>query len=297
MYEQILLPTDGRPGTKRAMAYALNLADVFDATVHTLYVADAGPTPVTLSEDEHETLRERLEEQGEATTLDVQNRGTELGVDITREIRDGQPHEEIPSYAAEQGIDCIVMGTRGRVGPGVSHLGSTTQRVLTAVDVPVLTVALDGQEDTEDEGDESDAGPGMYERIVIPTDGSDAAERAAESAMTIAERYGADVRTVYVVDTTTYGYEDAPRSIVGLLKEGGRTAVEEVVNEARDRGLTASTAVLRGVPEDSLLQYADGVSADLVAMGTRGRGGDEHLLGSTTGRVVRRSAVPVLTVR
>ncbi len=291
MYEQLLFPTDGRPGTNRAMAYALDLAEAFDATLHTLYVVDSGPAPETLPSEERMKLQEGLEEQGETTTLDVQNRGTEVGVEVVRELREGQPHEAIPSYVAEQGIDCIVMGTRGRVRPGVSHLGSTTRRVLTAVDVPVLTVALGGQEDALDAEDR------QYERIVIPTDGSDAAERAAESAMTIAEQYGADVRAVYVVDTTTYGYEDAPRSIVGLLKEGGRNAVEEVANEARDRGLTASTAVLRGVPEDSLLQYADGVGADLVAMGTRGRGGDERLLGSTTARVVRRSTVPILTVR
>lgn len=287
MFDAILFPTDGRPGTERAMGYALNLASVFDATLHALYVTDLGPAP--LPDDERATLQEHLESQGESATLEVQNRGTELGLDVVREIREGEPYDGILDYADEQGVDGIVMGTRGR--ETASHLGSTTERVLTRADVPVLTVAL-GQEEFTPE-----TGTGAVDRVVVPTDGSDAAERAADRALSVAERYDADVRAVYVVDTTTYGYEDAPRSIVGLLKEGGSRAVEDVASEAREREVQVSTAVLRGAPEESLLQYADGAGADLVAMGTRGRGGDDRLLGSTTARVVRRSRTPILTVR
>lgn len=99
----------------------------------------------------------------------------------------------------------------------------------------------------------------------------------------------------HVVDVNTYGYEDAPRSIVGLLKQGGENAVEAIADEARERNIPVSTAILRGVPEDAILQYAHGAEADLIAMGTRGEVRDERLLGSTTARVVQRSAIPILT--
>ncbi|MEF8814948.1 MAG: universal stress protein [Halovenus sp.] len=57
----------------------------------------------------------------------------------------------------------------------------------------------------------------MDDYVVTPADGSDAADRAADHALGIAERYGADVHVIYVVDTTADGFEDAPRSVVGLL--------------------------------------------------------------------------------
>ena len=291
MYDTILLPTDGKSGTEQALERALDLARTFDASLHTLSVVETGPAPTQLPEDEQQTLHDHLEDRGEATTLDVQNRADSFGLDVVRQIREGRPYRAIPEYVSEHDIDLVVMGTRGRVESDLHHLGSTTQRVLTRVDVPVLTVALDETVTVPT------AGYDMYNRVVIPTDGSDAPERAAESALTIAERYGADVRVIYVVDTETYGLEDAPRSIVGLLKEGGKNAVETVATGATDRNLPVSTAILRGAPEEAILQYAHGTQADLIAMGTRGRGGDERLLGSTTARVVRRSGIPVLTVR
>jgi nucleotide-binding universal stress UspA family protein len=162
--------------------------------------------------------------------------------------------------------------------------------VIALAGVPVLAVP-------PDDWAVPDSQYGAYDHVLIPTDGSDAAERAAGHGLAVAERYGADVHAVYVVDTTTYGLEDAPRSVVGLLKEGGENAVEAVAAEARDRNLPVTTDVLRGVPEEELLSYADGVGADLVVMGTRGRAaGDDRLLGSTTARVLRRSTVPVLAV-
>ena len=292
MYDSILFPTDGRPGTDRAMNRALDLARTFGATLHTLYVVDTESLSEAFPSDERETLSDRLEQQGQTTTLDVQNRASELDLDVVRQIREGQPPRAILEYAEEHDIDLVVMGTRGRAESGAHHIGSTTERVLRRSDVPVLTVSLDESEALPE------SGYSMYDRVVIPTDGSSAAERAAGRALEVAERYGADIRVVYVVDTNTYGFEDAPRSIVGLLKEGGQNAVEAIATEAREANLSASTAILRGVPEDAILQYADGAGADLIAMGTRGRtGGDERLLGSTTARVVRRSGIPVLTVR
>ena len=291
MYDDILFPTDGQAGTERAMVQALDFARGFESAIHTLYVIDTGQIDETLGA-EQETLLDHLESQGQTATLDVQNRATDLGLDTSRQIREGRPYETILEYAEEKDIDLIVMGTRGRATAGEHHLGSTTQRVLTRADVPVLTVSLDGNEavpETE---------YGMYDRVLIPTDGSDAATRASEHALRVAERYGADVRVVYVVDTNTYSMQDSPRSIVGLLKEGGQQAVEAIAADARERNLPVSTAILRGIPDEAILQYADGAGTDLIAMGTRGKSaGNERVLGSTTARIVRRSSTPVLTVR
>ncbi|MFC4541417.1 universal stress protein [Halosolutus amylolyticus] len=290
MFSTVLVPTDGSAGAEATIAHATELADAYGAAVHALSVVDTGVEPIGLGADDRESLYESSERRGREATIRITNRAEERDLQAARDVREGVPYREILAYVDEVDVDLIVMGTHGRTGADRVRLGSTTERVITRADVPVLSVRLA-------ESEEPVPGDGGYDRLVIPTDGSDAAERAAEAALDIAGKYDADVHAVYVVDSTTYDLEDAPRSIVGLLKEGGQNATETIAEMARERGLDVGTDVRRGAPAEELLDYASGVDVDLVAMGTRGSAvGSGRLLGSTTARVVRRSPIPVLTV-
>ncbi|MDQ2054502.1 MULTISPECIES: universal stress protein [unclassified Halobellus] len=288
MYDDILIPTDGSTGAENAIARALDLARTSEATVHILHAVDTGAEPAGLEAAAREKLRGRVEKRGRDAAVRIQERADDLGLETVRVVETGRPHRVIRHYVDENGIDLVVMGTHGRAGAERSRLGSTTERVVTAASVPVMAVRLSGEPAPE-------SGYTMYDHVVIPTDGSDAAERAAEHGLGIAERYGADVHVVYVVDTTTYDFDDVPQSIVGMLKQGGENAVESIAAAARDRNLPVTSNVLRGVPHEELLDYADGVDADLVTMGTRGHGEADRYLGSTTARVLRRSEMPILT--
>ncbi|WP_010546733.1 universal stress protein [Natronobacterium lacisalsi] len=291
--DTVLVPTDGSAGAEATIARAIDLAETYGAAVHALYVVDEGigATDADLDADQLEAASAHSEPRGRDATIQVTNRAEERGLETAREVREGVPHRSILSYADEHDVDLIAMGTHGRTRAGEerARMGSTTERVITLGDVPVLSVPLTA--DTPDDPE--------LERVVVPTDGSDAAERAADGALEIAERYDAEIRPVYVVDATIYDLEDAPRSIIGLLSEGGENATETVAAAAAERDLEAVTAVRRGVPADELLEYATDVGADLVVMGTRGRAAgaaDDRLLGSTTARVVSRAEVPVLVV-
>ncbi|MCU4744582.1 universal stress protein [Natronoglomus mannanivorans] len=287
MYETVLVPVDGSPEADGAVAHAIALARVDGGTVHAFSVIESEGE---LGTERPEAAYRFSEPRGRQATAQVADLAGDAGVDVVRHVREGIPYQEITAYVDEFDVDLIVMGTRGAAAADRTRLGSTAERVITFADVPVVTVRL-----TEDAI--TDAEHVSIERIVVPTDGSDDAERAAEVGLDLAEFVDARVDVVYVVDRTIYDLEDAPRSIIGLLREGGRNAIEAVERDARDRGLTVRTEVLRGVPETELRAYADGVDADLLAMGTRGRGATgDRLLGSTTARVVRRADRPVLTV-
>ena len=291
MYDNILVPTDGSPEAENAIVRAFDLAQTGDARIHVLHVISPDVPAVDVDATESEELRQQSEKRGRETTVRIQERATDLGIDAVRTVHEGTPYRAILEYIDENEIDLVVMGTHGRTGGERARLGSTTERVITIADVPVMAVRL-AEDDVV-----SESAYGMYDHVVIPTDGSDTAERAADHALGIAERYGADVHVIYVVDTTTYGFDDAPRSIVGLLKQGGQNAIEEIATDARELNLSVATNILRGVPHEEILKYASGVDADVIAMGTRGRTTEtDRLLGSTTARVVRRSDVPVLTI-
>lgn len=139
----------------------------------------------------------------------------------------------------------------------------------------------------------------MYERILVPTDGSDAVDAAVDHAIDLAETYGAEVRAIYVVDTATLSAEMDTPQVIDALQAEGANAVRAVEERATAAGFDrVRTEVLRGTPHAAILKYAEDNDVDLVVMGTHGRSGlDRYLLGSVTEKVVRTSDVPVLTVR
>lgn len=141
---------------------------------------------------------------------------------------------------------------------------------------------------------------GMYERILVPTDGSSGVERAIEHAIELAGTHGAAVHAVYVVNSASYGglpMETSWEGIRDVLTDEGEEALERVHELAAGTGVEVETAVLEGSPSSRIVDYADEARCDLIVMGTHGRGGiDRLLLGSVAERVVRSADVPVLTV-
>ncbi|MFC7079013.1 universal stress protein [Halorussus caseinilyticus] len=139
----------------------------------------------------------------------------------------------------------------------------------------------------------------MYDRILVPTDGSDPAERAFEQALDLAATYDAELHVLYVVDVSALAGEFDAVTVVDKLEESGRKITRRLRERAESAGVSrVETRVAEGVPYRAILDYAADHDADLVVMGTHGRTGiDRYLLGSVTERVVRKSDVPVLTVR
>lgn len=137
----------------------------------------------------------------------------------------------------------------------------------------------------------------MFERIVVATDGSESVRRAVAVALDVADRFDAELHALSVVDAGEV--ESAPEQVRDELRsaltERAETALAEV-GERSERPVT--TAVREGRPATEIADYARAVDASAVAMGTRGRHGENRfLVGSVAERVVRTCPVPVLTVR
>ncbi|PSP29401.1 universal stress protein [Halobacteriales archaeon QH_2_65_14] len=125
----------------------------------------------------------------------------------------------------------------------------------------------------------------MFETVVIATDGSESARRGVRMALDVADRFDATVHALYVVDTDEI--ETSPEDALSFVASEGNAGDRDVV-----------TAIEHGDPATEIIEYAEDVDADVVAMGTRGRHGDHaFLLGSVAEAVVRRAPMPVLTVR
>ena len=139
----------------------------------------------------------------------------------------------------------------------------------------------------------------MYDRVLVPTDGSTASEDAIEHAIDLAEQYGATLHALYVVDAGTYSSLEAAADVVAdELRAEGTDAVEAIAAQAEDAGVTAETAIETGIVHRSIVDYVDDEDIDLVVMGTHGRTGvGRFLLGSVAEKVIRTADAPVMTVR
>lgn len=141
----------------------------------------------------------------------------------------------------------------------------------------------------------------MYDRILVPTDGSPEVERAVSHAVDLAVSHDATLHAVYVVNTasfTTMPMETGWEGVGEMLREEGEAALDRVRELATGTGVDVETHLLEGSPSKEIVRFAEDCDCDLVVMGTHGRGGiDRLLLGSVAERVVRSSKIPVLTVR
>ncbi len=139
----------------------------------------------------------------------------------------------------------------------------------------------------------------MYDKILLPTDGSAGMDDVINHAVSLAEQHDATLHALYVVNTASLSDLPIDSSWEGInqaLKREGEHAMEQIETVANDVEL--KTSMVDGSPAKEIVNYATEESIDVVVMGTSGRSGvDRLLLGSVAERVVRSSPVPVLTIR
>jgi nucleotide-binding universal stress UspA family protein len=147
----------------------------------------------------------------------------------------------------------------------------------------------------------------MYDRILVPTDGSDVAEAAVEQAVDLAEKYGAEIHALYVADTDAIAYglgtEQVDRIRQGNfgemqeLREEAEAATAHVADLAAEHNLEVVEHHAGGRPHAMIADYAEDHDIDLIVMGSHGRAGVRRaLLGSVTERTLRSTHTPVLVV-
>lgn len=136
--------------------------------------------------------------------------------------------------------------------------------------------------------------------IVIATDGSPQAREAVEYGLDLAAEEHADAVLLQVMPPVDWARLDRGGVVHPMADEirlHDAPALEEAKRQAAERGVHAKTAVVAGNPADEIVAYADSIGADMIVIGSRGRGAVAGaLLGSVSRDVLHESRMPVVVV-
>jgi nucleotide-binding universal stress UspA family protein len=139
--------------------------------------------------------------------------------------------------------------------------------------------------------------------ILHPTDFSECAEQARGQAIRLARAFGAEVVLLHVaMEAPLYGEgllaRSEVRKVFDAQREWASRALEERAAEMRGGGTPTLARVVVGAPHQAIVEVAKEIGAELIVMGTHGRGTIERFfLGSVADRVVRSAPCAVVTVR
>ena len=145
----------------------------------------------------------------------------------------------------------------------------------------------------------------MYERILVPVDGSETSRRGLEEAIKISKALGGQLRLVHIVDDSALAMNPeagiAAAPLVEDFAEGGKEILENARKLVDAQGISAEVVLhenFTGRIADLIVDEARKWGADLIVMGTHARGGIKHaVLGSDAEAVLHGADVPVLLVR
>ena len=141
-------------------------------------------------------------------------------------------------------------------------------------------------------------------RILVPTDFSETSDVALTYGKALAERFGAALHVLHVIDDTlltAYASEAFGTSLFAMrdeIEKDSRARLEGVFDTQETQKLGGVAVLRTGQAFAEIVRYALEERIDLIVMGTHGRGPVSHmLLGSVAEKIVRRGPCPVLTVR
>jgi nucleotide-binding universal stress UspA family protein len=291
---RILVPTDFGAAADAALACARRLAAPFGAEVRLVHTFEDPSTTAAFAPEIYAPVPDAVRDE---TIRNVRQQlaerlaGDSPPVNASGEVITGTTAGAIVDYARFIDADVIVMGTHGRGGMAHLLLGSVAERVVRTAHCPVLTVRATPARAT-------------VKRLLVPTDFSTTSDEALDYALLLAERLGATVQLLHVLDDPLVAEGLAAEAYIAEAPTMRTAMLQDAQERLRQRtaparpGVSITARALFGHGAATITEYAHAQGIDMIVMGTHGRTGVAHLLlGSVAERVVRTAPCPVLTLR
>ncbi len=277
MYERIVVPLDGSQLAEVALPYAEELAGRLGSEIILFSVLESAEA------EEHQRHHSYIKKVIEATQRRAKkylNKPADQEIRVGSATRVGYPAEGIVNYANRGGFKLIIMATHGRSGLGRWALGSVADKVVRSTTrQPLLLIRARGaRPDVRKKG--------MLKKALVPLDGSVRSQAVIPYISELAARLQTEITLMQAVPHDGHLYAAAESYLEGMchLLEG--------------EGITTRYQVRVGDAADEIINLADELDVDLVAMSTHGRTGlTAWTLGSVAQKVLLGGNTPLLLVR
>lgn len=283
--QRVLFATDFSSSSDAALPYALSVARAYDSQLYVAHVIRPDLFQLVPPEEAaalQQSTRRHAEEQMAALLVSGRLRDVPHRV----LIGEGPLWPVTLGLIQEHQVDLVVVGTHGRTGARKLLLGSAAEEIFRLSPCPVLTV-----------GPHVSGTPPpkvRIRRLLLATDFSAQAERAASYAISLAQEHQAHVVLLHVVKDA----QDLSERNHAVLKEFFARRLANMVPAGVELWCHPEIRVEFGDPAEVILQSALKEEADLLVMGIRRSGNfSGHLPPATAYKVVCQSRCPVLTVR
>jgi len=301
-FKNILVATDFSESAKSALDAACWIARQFDAKLKLAHVArdvfeslavmgyGTGWEPTV---DELTSLQKQLRHDAEERLLALKGEYRDSGIDMQTEVLSGTPFAEIVRAVGAEGVDLVVVGTRGLSTFKRVLIGSTATKLARLCPCPVWITRSKG--------------PAGLKSILVPLDFSAASERALSHAAVLAATSGATLHLLHVYDTEDlHGMlplsEETRAELAQWRRRARRAALDRLQHSletiADAHGVTAAIHVVQGTPWKVICATAKRLAADLIVVGSVGRSGIPGMLvGNTAERVLHACESSLLVVK
>lgn len=292
-YHHMLVPLDGSKLAEVVLGYAGDIASRLGVEVTLLHVYP--PEEKALS----------ALHQGYINWA-AYSLGCGLGdhnINVTGKVAEGYPAEEILRYAEQNQVDLILMATHGRSGLSRWIIGSVSEKVFRASNVPVWLVRGDPNFQAYQEG--------ITNTIVVTLDGSKLAEQALPYSEALAEQWGPErigITLLSVCETPTIPSDYPPdmpltwerhvEQEIKICQQKTAAYLQSIAEKLSAKGIEVTTEILMGGAARAISNYVNERPPRLLVMATHGRSGlGRILIGSVAESVMGSVSVPVFLVK
>jgi len=282
MYEKILVPLDGSELAEQAIPYVEQMAQRLRSEVILITVCLPG-----------EPLERALTEYVERRAEKIQS----LGVKTRSLCIEGEPATSIINFAEKNKVGLIVISTHGKTG--VSHwpLGSIASKVVQGSHMPVFLVRSSHPGKTPADKE--------LRNILVTLDSSRFSEAIIPYVEKLAKSMNSEVTLLRVIESAKLpqlaAYRDREKyekEFMAKMEREAERYLDKKKTALAGKRIKVNSAFLTGKPVETILQYSEEKSFNLVALTTHGFSGiTKWAYGSVASKIIEGSPKPVLLVR
>jgi nucleotide-binding universal stress UspA family protein len=275
--KKIIVPIDFSEHSEYALKTAVRLAKLFDSKILALHMLEISEVLYTSDDFEQHQKVIFFLKLAEKKFKKFLKKDYLEGINITPIVKHYKVFSEVNEVAKEYDADMIVMGSHGASGIKEFFVGSNTERVVRNAEIPVLVVKTDLPNIS-------------FETVIFATDFDLENVKPYLNACKMFEKFGSKLKLLYV-NLPNENFRSTVE-IEQRIAEFLQTA-DGNLDKISDVAYQADYSVEQGV-----INYANKIGADLIAIPTHGRTGVTHFFSGSIGEdIVNHSSLPVITFK